>query len=226
MPSPLRLRADIHLAATGRDAVILDLGSDTYFCLADVLEPGPGALLDRLSSAGLHALSEAGLLAAPCEGEADNRPDGRSADPPIPPAQRDLRHALDRPGLHVTPAELAAAAGALVDLWRLGPDPLTARLLTLARRPAPRPDPSAGAAEIIRAACVFSSLLPWLPFEGACLRRSALLVAFLRRRGLSAHWVFGVRTWPFRAHCWVQLDDICLNDDVERLRAYVPILVV
>ena len=52
-----------------------------------------------------------------------------------------------------------------------------------------------------------------------------MLVSYLRRCGLRADWVFAVRLWPFAAHCWVQCGDLCLNDDVERLAPYTPILV-
>lgn len=78
-------------------------------------------------------------------------------------------------------------------------------------------------ARVAEAARAFWQMAPWLPIEGECLVRSALLMRFLNQRGLEADWVFGVRLWPFMAHCWVQLDDLCLNDDVERLTAYTPI---
>jgi hypothetical protein len=76
---------------------------------------------------------------------------------------------------------------------------------------------------VAEAARAFWRMSPWLPIEGECLVRSALLMRFLQRRGLEADWVFGVRLWPFTAHCWVQLDGVCLNDDVERLTSYTPI---
>jgi hypothetical protein len=37
--------------------------------------------------------------------------------------------------------------------------------------------------------------------------------------------VFGVRTWPFHAHCWLQCDDVVLDDQADRVAAYAPILV-
>jgi hypothetical protein len=51
-----------------------------------------------------------------------------------------------------------------------------------------------------------------------------LLLEFLAARGLAADWVFGVRTWPFSAHCWVQAGGIVLNDTVERVAPYRQIL--
>ena len=58
------------------------------------------------------------------------------------------------------------------------------------------------------------------------LRDSCVLLRFLQRSGLDARWVFVVRTWPFAAHCWLQLEDTVLDDMVERLAAYEPILAV
>jgi hypothetical protein len=48
----------------------------------------------------------------------------------------------------------------------------------------------------------------------------------LRILGFDADWIIGVRTWPFMAHCWLQVGAVALDDDVERLAAYTPILAV
>ena len=52
------------------------------------------------------------------------------------------------------------------------------------------------------------------------------LRAALRRHGHDARWVFGVRTWPFRAHCWLQRGEVVLDDDLETLVPLTPILVI
>ncbi|WP_415013983.1 lasso peptide biosynthesis B2 protein [Brevundimonas sp.] len=169
---------------------------------------------EKLSAPSRQVLLQAGFLVeGPAAVEAPPHPD-------LPQPRLDLR---DHSGVKPGAGDLVALALALTDLARLGRDPAVERLLTLTRE---TPGASGDPAPIVRAAAAFSHLLPWLPFEGACLRRSALLAAFLRRRGLRARWVFGVRTWPFAAHCWLQAGDICLNDDVERLAAYTPILAV
>lgn len=221
LPSPFVPRADVHLAAIDRDLVVLDLGTDAYFCLPDAVTRRDGSPLSRLSRLARQTLADAGLL-----DPSDSVSGPASPLPafPLHPPVRDLR---DLPAIRPSPGDTITAGLALFDLARLGPDPTTARLLSLAtpERGAPLEATSSVRSDVVRAARVFADLLPWLPFEGACLRRSALLLAFLRRRGLAARWVFGVRVWPFRAHCWVQIDDLCLNDDVERLRAYTPILV-
>jgi Transglutaminase-like superfamily len=59
-----------------------------------------------------------------------------------------------------------------------------------------------------------------------CLHDSLAVLEFLARHGLFPSWVFGVRARPFAAHCWVQSDGVVLNDSVEHVKTYVPIMVV
>jgi hypothetical protein len=67
---------------------------------------------------------------------------------------------------------------------------------------------------------------PWLPFEGECLQRTFLLRYFLARSGVATDWVFGVRTWPFSAHCWLQIGDLVVGDRLERVQRFTPIMKV
>lgn len=59
-----------------------------------------------------------------------------------------------------------------------------------------------------------------------CLPRSIALALCLARRGLRANVVLGVKLAPFAAHCWVQGNDEVLNDEVEEVLRYTPILVL
>lgn len=59
-----------------------------------------------------------------------------------------------------------------------------------------------------------------------CLLNSAVLVNFLRQYGISADWVFAVKSGPFRAHCWVQRDGFVFNDLPELVSSFTPIMVV
>jgi hypothetical protein len=62
--------------------------------------------------------------------------------------------------------------------------------------------------------------------RSACLFDSLALLLFLRRIGVYPEWIFGVRTGPFAAHCWLQSGHIVLNDTVENVRSYTPIMSV
>lgn len=57
-----------------------------------------------------------------------------------------------------------------------------------------------------------------------CLVRSLALVDCLHRAGSDATIVLGVLAMPFGAHCWVQFGDHVLNDDVDRVSIFTPIL--
>jgi hypothetical protein len=59
-----------------------------------------------------------------------------------------------------------------------------------------------------------------------CLFDSLTLLNFLAHYGITADWVFGVQARPFAAHCWVQIDEAVLNDTVEHVSGYTPIMVV
>ena len=69
-------------------------------------------------------------------------------------------------------------------------------------------------------------MLPLTPSAGACLFQAELLLRFLNEAGLDADWVFGVRTWPFLAHCWLQIGDHCVSQNPETLAIYRPIMVL
>lgn len=54
-----------------------------------------------------------------------------------------------------------------------------------------------------------------------CLQRSAACAYLLRRRGCPAQLVLGVRTLPFEAHAWVEVDGRVVNDRPEHIQRYL-----
>lgn len=218
MPSPtLWLAPHVHAAFDEADLVLLDVTRDAYFCL-----PQAAAGVDLACGAralrGLPSDLGEDLLAA---GLADPRAAGAGAGPLAVAASRDL---VDHPWPAVTAAE---ALGFLASLCAMGRSyrkrPFAVLVATARARRGARAEPSA---QVERRALAFQALLPWSPIQGACLFQAFLLLDYLGRVGLSADWVFGVRTWPFSAHCWLQSGDLVLNDSVERVSGYRPILVV
>jgi hypothetical protein len=80
------------------------------------------------------------------------------------------------------------------------------------------------AAAGIRAAFQATDLL--MGKTNRCLPRS---LAFLRLCNAQGHFpslVVGVRTNPFTAHAWVQAGDTVLNDGVDQVRVFTPIMVL
>jgi hypothetical protein len=73
-------------------------------------------------------------------------------------------------------------------------------------------------------AAAFVDIRRHLPSRGSCLPDSLALLDFLRRRGAGASIVFGVTGTPFRAHCWLQLGEEVLNDALDNVAPFTPIL--
>jgi hypothetical protein len=74
---------------------------------------------------------------------------------------------------------------------------------------------------------IFGRLTPWTyTAKDACLFDSLALVRFLRSHHVNATWTIGVTARPFAAHCWVQYGDLVLNDTLEHVQCFTPILVV
>lgn len=65
-----------------------------------------------------------------------------------------------------------------------------------------------------------------LPFAPNCLRDSLALAFYLNRRRAPFALVFGVKLAPFAAHCWLQDDALVLNDSLDSVADFRPILVV
>jgi len=210
----LWLHPHVYMARCGPDIVVLDVRADEYALLVDVVDlirPGrsPGLVLtDPEVRADLEALD---LVAA------EAPPSGRAALP-------DRNGEIAWTARPVSSPALAAAAwnGAMSTAAFRGKS--LAALVALASRP--RRAPTADDHRASRAVGAFQSVLPWLPFEGDCLQRGFMLHFHLRRNGVDARWVFGVRTWPFLAHCWVQVGDRIVGDTLERTGGFTPIMVV
>lgn len=79
--------------------------------------------------------------------------------------------------------------------------------------------------ELHRYAMRYDRMRPFVfAARGACLLESLGLIEFLACYGMYPKWVFGVRTIPFAAHCWVQQDGVVLNDSVGHTRGFTPIM--
>ncbi|WP_409020563.1 lasso peptide biosynthesis B2 protein [Brevundimonas vesicularis] len=205
------LRASVHAAMVDDALVLLDLEKDDYLCLpgaGHAVAAGEGGALKVEDACIAGILDAAGLLGAGPVMPGKSLPERPRSSIIHEPAEHPptLRMWLDGLLAAVTVRKVRRRAGVKDYLALAG-----------------GADGDRNPVRVAEAARAFWRLGPWLPIDGECLVRSALLMRFLQQRGLEADWVFGVRLWPFTAHCWVQLDGVCLNDDVERLISYTPI---
>jgi Transglutaminase-like superfamily len=79
--------------------------------------------------------------------------------------------------------------------------------------------------QLIRRVSAFWRLRAWTyTARGSCLFDSLVLADFLVRSGIRPTLVMGVQTKPSGAHAWVQCDKWVLNDTVENIQQFGPIL--
>ena len=71
---------------------------------------------------------------------------------------------------------------------------------------------------------IFHCMRPYYARSYLCRFDSLALIEFLAPHHCFPLWVFGVRCEPFGAHCWVQDDEYVLNDSVEVVQQYTPIM--
>ncbi len=218
MNAGLHLAESIHAARLGDDMVLLDVRGGQYYCLpeaADAFAPGPTGRLVVMDSALWDDLRTLNLTGDLVPSQCPDHPPIAGADlPTMTPYSVSLFERWD--GL--------ASYGTMLRRYYGRP---FGDLIDVARdtRPISMRGPGVCDALVERVAA-FRKLLPWAPFPGVCLYRSFMLLVFLRRAGFDATWMFGVRTWPFEAHCWLQVEDTVLDDLAERVGSYTPILAV
>jgi hypothetical protein len=212
----LFLSTTTHLVKIADDIVVLDARTNAYYCLpaaSAAIQVNPDGLTfddpdlaDQFVDAGF-------LVHAPVA-------------PPLPGSPRPHRDLAQAVAEHVRLGDV----GLILAAWlTMLPSYYGVSFRGLIRQGV-TPDPTPGSAEpseeVRRLTATFERVLPWLPFQGVCLYRAFLLKRVLRWRGHRTRWVFGVRTWPFLAHCWLQIGDVVLDDAAERLVGFSPILEV
>lgn len=203
----------VHAVLHGEDLVILDRGANDYLILpraAQSVSLSADRAAAQVEPAVLEMLAGAGL------GGTEAAPHRVSKSLPPTPA-RDLAGAAPCAATRADALRLARATAGLIGGYALR------SFADLGRDPEPSGRP-ADEAQLCRLALSWRDLLPWVPFQGACLYRAASLRAFLGSDAAGVSWVFGVSTWPFAAHCWLQRGDLVLNDSLAQVARYTPIL--
>lgn len=215
----IRLSAGVHAAAVGDDLVLLDVRADAYHCLAGAggaiaSGEGPSRVIFDADIASL-------LLAG---GLADCEPGPVVGLTPVPilPRTSAISVKSDPPRWSDVP-EAARGVADVAKRYRGRP---FSEVLKSAGPSAPVLPDAAPSAELLALTQRFHRWIPYAPVSGKCLLRSFMLLRALRRSGHDARWVFGVATWPFRAHCWLQYGDVALDDSADFLAAFTPIMAV
>lgn len=214
------LRPSVHAALVGDDLVLLDVAADAYLCVrggeAGAIRLAAGARCLQLADSDLAGELVAAGLADPGPGPMT----GPHPAWPPPPTRSAVRDSYGAPRWSDVPEALAAMACVFRDYRGHA---LSHLIGTSARRPTRRARDGQDPTAIIDR---FHRWIPFAPVSGKCLLRAFILRRLLQRAGHEPAWVFGVQTWPFAAHCWLQIGDVVLDDHPDRVAAYTPIMVV
>ncbi len=220
------LRDDISYCRIGERLVFLDIGSDRYFHLPCPMEQALTSYLDgaHCSAPQLGELIERSILVEPAGAATDSRPS-------IKPAARSAMEATSQPRnlrvselMEVFVTVLVTRIALKVSTLKSILDGLTtARHLRTTRSKSLAEFPERSISD---ASAAFRRARLYVPIDMRCLLDSIAMARFLLRRQIPAHIVFGVALDPFSAHCWVQVDDLVLNDSVGNVASHTPIRVV
>ena len=217
MATGWQLATGIGFCEVGGELVFLDLARDKYFSLRgadraafDRLragEPNDSEAMMRLERTGLITQSGTSTIIRPTEID-------------VPGA--DLMATEGRAGLRM----IAAAAFALRWARRaMRPEHISATVAHLSERKRAIDVPGAEDAATSVAAAYAAGR--WLnPIPPRCLIDALALDHILLARGIVASLVFGVRTSPFNAHCWLQTPETILTGSAAEARNFTPILAV
>ncbi|AOH87264.1 hypothetical protein AWL63_24245 (plasmid) [Sphingomonas panacis] len=129
---------------------------------------------------------------------------------------------LGRPGAFRILRAIFELFAARIELRRVGLAAVLERLSRARRRSDSLVRPEAISSVIASFATVDLLFTP----QGQCLVRSIAMARTLARAGCDFNLVIGVRSGPFGAHCWIQQRSVILNDQLDRVRDFVPIFVL
>ncbi len=211
-PDDVSAAEDVYLCKVYEDVVVLDLKADRYLCLLD-------------AGAWLHPEPDGRLIIGP-DGAAE---DLMAAAIAAPEPTSCLRRVSKTPTTEIvashktSPIETLWAALQILEATHVFRRKTLEQLAAAAVRPPIFRGRRTTSAQAFGA---YKDAVSWVPGEGECLQRAFILKRVLAGKGIHTDWVFGVRTWPFGAHCWLQIDDMVVGDTLARVSNYTPIMVV
>lgn len=235
------IKKDVHFCFAGTKVVFLDLEQNNYSgidreqatALKGVVagweahELNTGAITDGMfgeqtRSVVAEALFERGLLT-------ESEKDGKKAIPTRagrPTADLLAEYESSAPSvriLHVI-RFVKSYVYAVNSLRELSLAEIANRIDTHKRSIAPQAT-CGDVAEVRRLVRIYIHLRPFF-FRASdqCLLDSLVLVEFLRCYNIFPNWVIGVSTDPFRAHSWLEVNQLVINDQVHHVNKYVPIM--
>lgn len=221
----------VHLCLTDDAAIFLDLRRNQYVGVDKEVRDKLASLVtdthvdthSRADEPFVRKLVEAGLLT--CDGDLGLRYSPPTLARPI----HGIRDAYELSAPRILARHVFTAVRSYLEaVLALRAQPLAKVLGAVARlRLCGREDRCNERDRLLRLARVFLRLQPFIyTAEDGCLLESIALVRFLSRYALFPTLVIGVQTTPFKAHCWVQQDELVLNESAGSVCAFTPILAI
>lgn len=217
-----RLSPGVAFCRFDNGAIILDVAADRYWQTSSrvttTLEWLAGKVAIAAAPADLERLAALGLVTVGDAGRA-GQPLRATVLPAVRASLAELApeiHGVPRLGVQL--AYFAVAARLAVRYRCLG--------ALIANVESRRHRRRTSTIDITTVAAAYRHYRRLLPLEAKCLPDSLAFLALAARYGHYPRLVFGVTTGPFAAHCWVQNDDVVLNDAIDHVTLFKPILVV
>lgn len=229
MPTGWSISANAHYCTLGKEIIILDLNSDSYFLLTEK----QSAWLREVTTSGDRPSAEVAAFAKRmCE-------NGLLVRQPIGCSLRFLKgqdlptaSLLDKScttDLRLNVGHLVRFLLALTEVSLVQRFFDQTKIVLRARAWKSRQISSSlnTSSSVEGLTSIFHRVSPFFfSSSEACYFRSLTLLRFLSLYGINAEWVFAVRIAPFRAHCWVEHEQVILNEHLERALEFKPIMVV
>lgn len=218
-----QLREDLHFCICSGRTVFLDVRADRYFQLpidqdlafqrfasGRAKQPGDEAALDAIASKGLMVDKHEGARG-------------------LSPVEVSLPTAEIAPTLSI--ARITDRISALISVHKvrreLARRPLKNLFDAISRTSAAfDADGTDDLTGVNRVAAAFAATGVMMRRQDQCLPLSIAFKRLCLARGALTSLMIGVKLDPFAAHCWVQRDEYVLNDTLERVRLFTPILAI
>jgi hypothetical protein len=218
----LTLADHVYSAAVGDQLVLLDTRHSRYFAVPDAarwcFDDEAAKTAERVDPA---ALVRAGILV-------DRLEPAKRADRPMPAAATSVWRSS--PGAHPSSVSLVLRAVALQvgSYWRIRTRPLAEVLNRLHRLKNQSAIRSSGAGDwyLANRIAQFQRTHALVAAPDRCLLKAIALFRFLIDLDPEIVFMIGVRAAPFAAHAWVQRRNVLLDDAVDRVRLFTPILAI
>lgn len=216
-----KIESEVSFCHIDNRCVFLNLKKDNYLCISGDINK---SFLKNMNKDSLCANDHRNLTILVSQGLLSAKSHGKTSTNPSPckiiPAYDQFLARPERPDYSLLPCALYDYGTTKIRLKALPIVDIINSIRSKKKR-ADTKRTGAGYYEYLKASKLIDLLTT---SREQCLPRSLSLTKGLMRRGYVPDIVFGVTLDPFFAHCWVQHRGLILNDTLDRVSEFTPIL--